>query len=48
MINDKLRPYEGHDYEKVMLLTYMALNYLARATTTTRASRSSRRTSSRR
>jgi hypothetical protein len=29
IINDKLRPYEGHDYEKVMLLTYIALNYLA-------------------
>jgi len=29
LINDKLRPYEGHDYEKVMLLTYMALNHLA-------------------
>jgi hypothetical protein len=29
LINDKLRPYEGHDYEKVMLLTNMALNYLA-------------------
>ena len=29
VLNDKLRTYEGHDYEKVMLLTYMALNYLA-------------------
>ncbi|HTS55492.1 MAG TPA: hypothetical protein VMH26_19655 [Burkholderiales bacterium] len=29
IINDKLRPYEGHDYEKVLLLTYIALNYLA-------------------
>ena len=29
VINDKLRPYEGHDYEKVLLLTYIALNYLA-------------------
>jgi hypothetical protein len=29
IINDKVRPYEGHDYEKVMLLTYIALNYLA-------------------
>jgi hypothetical protein len=29
VINDKLRPYEGHDYEKVMLLTYIALNHLA-------------------
>ena len=28
-INDKVRPYEGHDYEKVMLLTNIALNYLA-------------------
>jgi hypothetical protein len=28
-INDKLRAYEGHDYEKVMLLTYMALNHVA-------------------
>jgi len=28
-VNDKLKPYVGHDYEKVMLLTYMALNYLA-------------------
>src|SRR5688572_26844341 len=29
LINDKLRSYEGHDYEKVMLLTYIALNHLA-------------------
>ena len=29
LINDRLRPYEGHDYEKVMLLTYIALNHLA-------------------
>jgi len=29
LINDKVRPYEGHDYEKVMLLTYIALNFLA-------------------
>lgn len=29
LFNDKMRPYEGHDYEKVMLLTYIALNYLA-------------------
>jgi hypothetical protein len=29
VVNDKLRAYSGHDYEKVMLLTYMALNYLA-------------------
>jgi hypothetical protein len=29
MVNDKLRAYHGHDYEKVMLLTYMALNHLA-------------------
>lgn len=28
-ISDKLRAYPGHDYEKVMLLTYMALNHLA-------------------
>ena len=30
VLNDKLRVYEGHDYERVMLLTYMALNHLAR------------------
>jgi len=29
VINDKLRAYSGHDYEKVMLLTYMALNHVA-------------------
>jgi hypothetical protein len=29
LINDKVRTYEGHDYEKVMLLTYIALNHLA-------------------
>jgi hypothetical protein len=29
LVSDKLRAYEGHDYEKVMLLTYMALNQLA-------------------
>ena len=29
LINDKVRTYEGHDYEKVMLLTYIALNFLA-------------------
>ena len=29
LVNDKLRTYEGYDYEKVMLLTYMALNHLA-------------------
>ena len=29
VINDKLRSYEVHDYEKVMLLNYFALNYLA-------------------
>ena len=27
--NDKVRPYEGHDYEKVMLLTNIAFNYLS-------------------
>jgi uncharacterized protein len=30
LISDKLRTYEAHDYEKVMLLTFMALNHLAR------------------
>jgi uncharacterized protein len=30
MISDKLRPYEPHDYEQVMLLTYISLNHLAR------------------
>jgi len=29
VLSDKLRTYEPHDYEKVMLLTYMALNSLA-------------------
>lgn len=29
VVNDKLGPYEGHDYEKVMLTTRMALNHLA-------------------
>jgi hypothetical protein len=29
VVSDKLRTYEPHDYEKVMLLTYMALNHLA-------------------
>jgi uncharacterized protein len=29
VLNDKLGPYEGHDYEKVMLSTRMALNHLA-------------------
>ena len=29
LVNDKLKTYVGHDYEKVMLLTYMALNHLA-------------------
>ena len=29
VISDKVRVYEAHDYEKVMLLTYMALNQLA-------------------
>jgi uncharacterized protein len=29
VVNDKLRAYPGYDYEKVMLLTYMALNHLA-------------------
>jgi hypothetical protein len=31
LVNDKLRPYEGQDYEKVMLTTRMALNFLAQA-----------------
>jgi len=30
LLNDKSRPYEGHDYEKVMLTTRIALNHLAR------------------
>jgi len=29
VVNEKLRAYPGYDYEKVMLLTYMALNHLA-------------------
>jgi hypothetical protein len=29
VVSDKLRTYEAHDYEKVMLLTYVALNHLA-------------------
>src|SRR4051812_8010983 len=29
VISDKLRPYEAHDYEQVMLLTYMTLDHLA-------------------
>jgi uncharacterized protein len=29
VVSDKLRTYPGYDYEKVMLLTYMALNHLA-------------------
>jgi uncharacterized protein len=29
LVSDKMRLYEGHDYEKVMLLTYVALNHLA-------------------
>src|SRR5207253_2396067 len=28
-VSDKMRVYEAHDYEKVMLLTYMALNRVA-------------------
>ena len=48
MISDKLRPYEPHDYEQVMLLTYMALNHLAHGRLRrARAWRSSRPTSSR-
>jgi uncharacterized protein len=30
LLNDKLRAYQGYDYERVMLLTYMALNHLSR------------------
>jgi hypothetical protein len=30
VLNDKLRPYEGQDFEKVMLTTRIALNFLAR------------------
>ena len=29
IINDKIRRYDGYDYEKVMLTTQMALNQLA-------------------
>ncbi|XJV35554.1 COG3014 family protein [Pseudomonas asplenii] len=29
LVNDKVRRYEGYDYEKVMLTTQMALNFLA-------------------
>ncbi|MFD1259577.1 COG3014 family protein [Entomomonas asaccharolytica] len=29
LLNDKIRRYDGYDYEKVMLTTQMALNYLA-------------------
>jgi hypothetical protein len=29
LLSDKLRTYDGYDYEKVMLLTYIALNHLA-------------------
>ncbi len=29
LLSDKMRTYEVHDYEKVMLLTYLALNHLA-------------------
>jgi hypothetical protein len=29
VLNDKSRPYEGHDYEKVMLTTRMAMDFLA-------------------
>lgn len=30
LLNDKARPYDGHDYEKVTLTTRLALNHLAR------------------
>ena len=30
LLNDKSTPYEGHDYEKVMLTTRLALDHLAR------------------
>lgn len=30
LLNDKSMPYEGHDYEKVMLTTRLALDHLAR------------------
>ncbi len=46
VINDKVRPYEGHDYEKVMLLTYIGSTIWPWASTTTPVSPSSRRTSS--
>ena len=29
VVSDRMRTYEAHDYEKVMLLTYIALNHLA-------------------
>jgi len=29
VVNDSVRPYNGYDYEKTMLLTHMALNFLA-------------------
>ena len=29
LVNDRLRPYPGYDYEKTMLLTHVALNQLA-------------------
>jgi hypothetical protein len=29
LLNDKVRVYEGHDYEKVMVTTRMAMNHLA-------------------
>jgi hypothetical protein len=29
VVSDRLRTYEAHDYERVMLLTYVALNHLA-------------------
>src|SRR5262245_27894234 len=29
LVNDRLRPYAGHDYEKTLLLTHRALNLLA-------------------
>ena len=30
LVSDRMRTYEMHDYEKVMLFTYIALNHLAR------------------
>jgi hypothetical protein len=30
LLNDKLRPYQGQDFEKVMLTTRMAMNFLAK------------------